>query len=182
VCFAGTETVELENGEMKAISEVTVGDCILAADIDGTTSYSTVVALAHPKNNEVASFVHIETDSTDIKVTPAHLVMSSVGCVSPMALTKAADVAVNSCLLTTGGPSKVTSATIVVEAGIYSVVTEKELIVVNGVVASPFAVSHEIGNAYYGIHRTLMNFFPALLKSSLFENVHFAFSTLVASF
>ena len=41
-CFAGTETVQLESGDIKAIADVRVGDRVLSASTAGTTSYSEV--------------------------------------------------------------------------------------------------------------------------------------------
>lgn len=176
-CFAGSETVQLENGEIKVISEVIVGDRILAADMDGVTKFSSVVALAHPKNNIASTFVHVETVSMDVKVTPEHLLMASADC-SAMKLTKASDVSVDSCILTVDGPARVTAISQVVQQGIYSVVTEKELIVVNGVIASPFAVNHEIASRYYDIYRL----FPSALVFKAFETIHFGISAFVQSF
>ena len=41
-CFAGSETVDLDSGEVRAISDVRVGDRILAANSEGKTSFSEV--------------------------------------------------------------------------------------------------------------------------------------------
>ena len=41
-CFAGSETVTLESGDVKSISEVKVGDRVLAASATGKTSFSDV--------------------------------------------------------------------------------------------------------------------------------------------
>jgi len=41
-CFAGSETVEMESGEVRLISEVQIGDRILAADATGATSFSSL--------------------------------------------------------------------------------------------------------------------------------------------
>jgi Hint module len=41
-CFAGTETVQLESGGIKAIADIVVGDRVLAASALGKASYSEV--------------------------------------------------------------------------------------------------------------------------------------------
>ena len=41
-CFAGTETVQLESGDIKAIADIVVGDRVLAASALGKTSFSEV--------------------------------------------------------------------------------------------------------------------------------------------
>jgi len=177
-CFSKTETVQLENGSIKQISDVEVGDRIMSADIDGTISFSSVVAVAHPTNSKITSFLHIETSTTDIKATPDHLLLASIDCVSDMKLTKAADIVIDSCIATTDGPVHVEAISEEVHAGIYSVVTEKEYIVVNGVIASPFAVNHHVASLYYDFHRTVFAFAPAVLMSSLFKSLHFGISAI----
>ena len=59
-----------------------------------------------------------------------------------------------------------------------TVVTEEDFIVVNGVLASPFAVNHAVPNAFYHIHRTLFWMAPALVKSAVFAEAHRVFSAL----
>ena len=60
-CFAGTEIVTMQSGEMRAICEVTVGDRVLAADVSGETLFSEVVFVPHGDNKESAPFGHIRT-------------------------------------------------------------------------------------------------------------------------
>ena len=54
-------------------------------------------------------------------------------------MTKAGDVALGACLMTVDGEEKVVGKEIVESFGIYTLVTNEALVVVNGVVASPFA-------------------------------------------
>ena len=49
-CFAGSESVTIESGEQKTISEVEVGDRILSADSDGKTAFATILSVPHGKN------------------------------------------------------------------------------------------------------------------------------------
>jgi hypothetical protein len=44
-------------------------------------------------------------------------------------------------------------------------VTTEQLIVVNGVLASPFAVNHLAANYFYDIYRAIYRRAPALMKS-----------------
>ena len=48
---------------MRAISEVTVGDRVLAADVSGETLFSEVVFVPHGASKESALFAHITTES-----------------------------------------------------------------------------------------------------------------------
>lgn len=49
--------------------------------------------------------------------------------------------------------------------GLQTIVTKAEFVVVNGIVASPFAYSHVAGNLYYQLHRFLYGAAPQLLLS-----------------
>jgi len=53
--------------------------------------------------------------------------------------------------------------------GIYTIVTGEEYVVVNGIVASPFAVSHYVPNAYYNFHRLAYKTFPESMKTIAFD-------------
>jgi Hint module len=46
-CFSGSETVTLESGGSKVLSEVVLGDRVLTSDVAGDLSYSEVSALGY---------------------------------------------------------------------------------------------------------------------------------------
>ena len=73
-------------------------------------------------------------------------------------------VAVGDCIMTVTGEEKVTSVERVWGEGVYTVVTNAEYVVVNGIIASPFGVNHVMGNLYYNVHRMVYASAPALLK------------------
>ena len=78
-CFAGTETVTLESGESKFLSDVRVGDRILSSDAAGQTSFSDVVFVPHGANSDKANFAHITTaEGRDLKMTPNHVIPAGV--------------------------------------------------------------------------------------------------------
>jgi hypothetical protein len=179
-CFAGSETVELASGETIAISEVKMGDRVLGADANGNTKFSEVIAVPHARNAESAVFTHLETASgNDIKMTPEHLVMVSKACDSATELVQAGEVASGMCLMTTTGMDGVKSTSEVTSKGVYTVVLQdSEMVVVNGVVASPFAVNHATANAYYNVIRAL----PASVMSlPLLKQANLVFGSIVAS-
>jgi len=142
-CFAGSE------------SEVAVGDKVLAANAQGDMSFSEVVAVPHGRNRENALFTRIATASQrDIKMTPDHLVLAAPDCAS-FSLVVASAVQAGDCLRTVDGAEKMVSVSVVEGQGVYSLVTKEEFVVVNGVVASPFAGNHAAAHAFYNIHRVL---------------------------
>jgi hypothetical protein len=167
----------LADGSHKSIAEVVVGDSIFSSDRAGKTSFSKVIAVPHGPNTQSALFIQLATASADIKMTAAHLVMVDRACSGATALMEAASVEVGMCLLSTTGPQAVESVLTVEGHGIYSVVTEEEFIVVNGFVASPFAVNHAVPNAYYNVVRTV----PALLNTELAKQANLLFGALAAS-
>ena len=55
--------------------------------------------------------------------------------------------------------------------GLYTIVTKEEYVVVNGIIASPFAVNHMLANLYYNVHRLVYASAPSLLN---YPPLHFA--------
>jgi predicted extracellular nuclease len=166
-CFAASETLHLESGEVRAISDVRVGDRVLAADAAGRTSYSDVVYVPHRANSDDALFTHITTASgRDIKMTPSHIILAGP-CHSSasLPLTYASSVSVGDCVMTVSGEDMVSTVETVQGKGLYTVVTKEEYVVVNGIVASPFAVNHMLANLYYNIHRFAYTTAPSILNN-----------------
>lgn len=160
-CFSGSDTVTLDTGAFKALSEVTVGDRVLSANAHGEFSYSEVVFLPHGSNDEEATFVEIATASgKQLKATKMHLMQTCDG-----SLAYAGSLKTGSCLRTIDGDEMISTLSITVAKGIYTAVTKNEFLVVGGVVVSPFAVAHSITHAYYNIHRALYEMAPSAVKS-----------------
>ena len=57
-----------------------------------------------------------------------------------------------------------------------------ELLVVNGVVASPFALNHAVADAYYNIHRGMYRLAPWLLRLPAVVKANLVFGSVVESF
>jgi predicted extracellular nuclease len=172
-CFAGSETLHLESGEVKAISDVRVGDRVLSADAAGRTSYSDVVFVPHRANSDDSIFTHITTASgRDIKMTPSHIILAGP-CHSSasLPLTYASSVSVGDCVMTVSGEDMVSTVETVQGKGLYTVVTKEEYVVVNGIIASPFAANHMVANLYYNLHRFVHSSFPSFLTN---QALHYA--------
>jgi hypothetical protein len=164
-CFSADELIETEGGARVPISSIRVGDRVLASSRTGDFKYADVIAVPHGKNDIETSFVVVSTAATDLKLTPDHLILSGV-CGSDLALKKAADVLVGSCLMTTTGQVNVSGISVARGKGVYTIVTTEELVVVNGIVASPFALNHFAADSFYNVVRLLHRSSPAMLKSS----------------
>ena len=178
-CFAGSEMVLLESGASIPLSEVKVGDRVLSANTMGKVRFSSVVSVPHGANQMSAIFLHLQlVNGMDLKLTAEHLLMGGSCADSALTLKTAASLHVGDCVHTVSGQEKISAIQEVQGKGLYSVVTEEELIVVNGVLASPFAVNHAVPHAFYHIHRILFWMAPALVKSAGFAEAHRVFSAL----
>jgi hypothetical protein len=183
-CFAGSETLQLENGATIAMDKVQIGDKVLVASLvdSKSTFYSPVMLIPHLTNSVKATFVHMSTVSgRDVKMTADHLVMSGE-CghgTSSLSLVQAASVKVGTCLATVTGEDTVSSVSIVAGEGIYTVVPEKDsLLIVNGILASPFSVNHMLVNAFYNIHRAFL-IVPFTLRSNFVTKIVTCFGELM---
>ena len=163
VCFSGDDSVTLESGAAKLFSEVAIGDKVQTADATGALSFSNVVALPHAVNKKLASFVDVVTASgKSLKATKMHLLQQCDG-----SLAYAGSLSKGDCLRTVDGDEAVTALSMTKAEGIYTAVTTNEFLVVNGIVASPFAVTHGLVNSFYNLHRTVAKFMPTALASPL---------------
>ena len=169
-CFAGSSEVTLENGDSKKISEVIIGDRVLSYR-KGKSVYSDVVAIPHARNSDLSEFIQITTTSGKvIKATPQHLIKAGV-CDSDMSLIPAIRVTDKDCVLTADGQETVMSSMNVMEEGLYTIVTNEEYLIVNGIVASPFAVNHAIPHFFYNFHRMLYKLMPQCLSTKMMTSV-----------
>jgi len=185
----------LESGNTKALSDIRVGDRVLVASMDGRElSYSPIIAIPHGENSERSIMTKISIESgTDLTLTPDHLVVAGscdAAAGSVMSLRLAGDVKVGTCVQSitssSGGPTrvKVIAVSSVNVNGIYTAVAlaSDKLLVVNGVVASPFAVNHLLVNAYYELHRMIYRFAPWILSLDAAPKVSTIFGNIMASY
>ena len=157
-CFAATETVTLESGATKAISEVVVGDRVLTVNAQGEHVYSDVAYLPHGQNAVQATFAVVTTASgRDLKMTLNHYLPAgrcALPAAAPLPVVVASAVAVGDCVLTVSGRERVVSVDTVAGEGIYTAIAMEELLVVNGIVATPYGgINPALANVYYNMHR-----------------------------
>ena len=138
-CFAGSEQVTLENGHTKAMADVQVGDRVLMVNAKGQQVFSDVVYLPHGDNEEQATFAQVTTESgRDIKMTMNHILPAGACALSTLPLVAAGRVVMGDCIQTVDGREQVVSVSQVEGKGIYTIIAMEELIVVNGIVATPY--------------------------------------------
>lgn len=163
-CFLGTETVELENGENKMISQATVGDRVLTYNPSTQHfKYADVVAVPHAKNDIYSQLIKIIlVTSEELNVTPDHLIFAGP-CEedSTFALKKASSLQRGFCLMNKYGERvAIAGINLFQGQGLYTLVTKEEFIVVNDFVCSPFGHNHLMVNTFYKMHRWLYDYLP----------------------
>jgi len=162
------------------MKDISIGDMVLTLSANtGDFSYAPVIALPHGKNEIVADFIHVTTElSDDLKLTPDHLILAGA-CSSPLGLMKASALTAGSCVATTRGRAVVRQVEVVQSAGVYTVVTTSDYLVVNNIVASPFAVSHTAANVYYTAYQAIYLAFPLVAIKMALVAVNRIFSSFV---
>jgi Hint module len=153
---------------------VRAGDRVLAADASRQTIFSEVVFVPHGSNADKTVFTHITTtQGRDIKMTGSHILPAGAcGSTSPLPDVYASSVIVGDCIMTVSGMEEVSAVETVQGLGLYTIVTKEEYVVVNGIIASPFAYNHMVANFYYNIHRFLYACVPGLLTSPLIHSAN----------
>lgn len=136
-CFAGEMSVSLESGAIKTLKDVVLGDSILSySPSEKIFLFSDVMYLPHSANNQLSSFIELSFESVRatervLLLTPDHLILAG-DCKDSvnLVLRAAQSIKVGECLMNERG-EKVRVLTV-----------SEEYLVVEGVVASPFAVNH----------------------------------------
>ena len=145
----------IEAGFDKPLSEVQVGDRVLTVNAQGEPVFSDVVYVPHGRNEEHTIFAQVATASgRDLKMTLNHYLPAGACALSTLPLISAGQVVVGDCVQTVSGREQVVSVGKVEGKGIYTVIAMEELIVVNGIVATPYGgVNPTLANWYYNLHR-----------------------------
>jgi hypothetical protein len=74
--------------------------------------------------------------------------------------------------MSVSGEERISAVEVVPGQGLYTIMTKEEYVVVNGIIASPFAVKHMMANLYYNMHRSVYESAPALCDSSIIRTAN----------
>lgn len=167
-CFYAFDTVLLANGETRFMADLRVDDEIQSVDANMQVVFAKVLFIPHEPNTIKATFIHFTMElGNSIHVTPNHLLMKT-SCVSNAlspTLVLASNVELNDCLITVHGKQRVMEKEEVMRRGLYTAITTVDYVVVNGVVASPFALNHHVPTAFYRLLSHLPLQFLAIATS-----------------
>lgn len=159
-CFSGLSRVMVEGSDAALpIRDLSIGDRVLSLDVaTGSLHYDDVVAFLHRSGDESAYFHRLEAENdVTIHVTPSHLLFSAdlEGSVLTSAeAVPASDVTEGRYIFVAMGNASSVSAVkvrhvrVMREVGVYAPLTRTGTIVVDGVIASCYAVfqSHDVAH------------------------------------
>ena len=133
---------------------------MLTINIKGGQVFSDVVYLPHGRNEQRATFAQVSTESgRDLKMTLNHMLPAGACVLSNLPYVAASKVVVGDCVQTVSGREQVVSVGKVEGKGIYTVIAMEELIVVNGIIATPYGgINPTLANLYYNLHRLMYTF------------------------
>ncbi|KAH0629263.1 hypothetical protein JD844_011202 [Phrynosoma platyrhinos] len=150
-CFPGDAAVTLQSGEKRRLSELRRGDFVLSVDQSGQVTPSEVLLFLDRDQHQQATFVAIETDSPvhRLLLTPSHLIFAAqdlANSTEDFSPIFASRVRVgDSVLAYQDGSLQLHPAQVVrvwwqEGTGVYAPLTSHGTILVNGVLASCYAV------------------------------------------
>jgi hypothetical protein len=173
-CFSKDSLLKLENGNIIKIEDAKIGDKILSYSLkENKLKYSPIVAIPHQKNNILSKFIKFTTNSgKNIKMTDKHLIPVLKQNNNTFNNIFAEKIEINDIVKSVDGNEQITSIEIIEDEGVYTVVTLEEYIVVDNIIASPYAVFelfHLLGNIYYSLHKNLYRLNPIIINSSYFK-------------
>ncbi|XP_068669980.1 sonic hedgehog protein-like [Montipora foliosa] len=166
-CFSSDSTVKLENGAVKRIRHLKIGDSVQVMTQDGKIGYSEVMMFVDylPDVSNV-SHILIETKkpAKRITMTPSHLLFTSNSLGTELTAKQAIKVSIGEFVLVSSGgqliPSQVANLSMVELTGMVAPVTVEGNIIVDGVLSSCYAVidDHESAHLAFGPMRIAHNY------------------------
>ncbi|MBN3303455.1 desert hedgehog protein [Amia ocellicauda] len=167
-CFPGSAQVSLAGGGQVPLRTLAPGALVLAADGSGQLVPSRVLLFLHRDAGQAAQFVVLEMEEGErIWLTPSHLLFLSPDCaLDPQRYqaSYASRAQPGQYVLTQGGaggqlrPSRVVSVSLEEADGVFAPLTEHGTLIVDGVLASCYAVveDHRLAHWAFGPLRLLL--------------------------
>ena len=159
-CFTAESKVVREDGRRVNMSDVRVGDRVQSVDSLGNIVYSEVLMFLDREPEERMQFIVVTgEDGSVLTLTPSHLVYAGrpdCEALECMAASYAGNVAPGDTILVTVGQAgvrvtRVASVSVTSSTGVFAPLTRSGNLVVDGVLASCYAVidSHTVAHAAF---------------------------------
>ena len=184
-CFPGLSTVILSDGRTKLLKELCVGDKVLATDQQGNIVPSDFLMFLDQDQHITREFVVLETDEPRrrLTLTPAHLVfvINNNTKNSNIQAVFASDVKPGQWLYAVGNDwphhlisAKVISISVEHNEGSYAPITSHGTIIVDGVLASCYAVvdNHHLAHWVFAPVRLWHSFLSLVGLLKELDSVH----------
>nr|XP_033800641.1 indian hedgehog protein [Geotrypetes seraphini] len=148
-CFPGGALVTLKSGEQRAVSTLQTGERILAMDKTGRPIFSDFLTFLDKDSSSLRHFLVIETQAPprQLTLTASHLLFLAKNfsrSLTDFQPVFASSVQPGQYILVAGAldlqPAQITAVSAVLDTGAYAPLTRHGTVVVDGVVASCFAV------------------------------------------
>ncbi|KAL1132703.1 hypothetical protein AAG570_010655 [Ranatra chinensis] len=153
-CFTGNSTVLVEGGVRRRLSELQVGDRVLSLDkATGRMVYSEVILFLDRDESRWRQFLSVETSSGEtVRVTPSHLVLRKT-LSGVLESVFAGKLAPGDVLMVGSGKNLIETSvervSVVADQGVFAPLTQTGTIIVDGVLASCYAVVESQSLAHY---------------------------------
>lgn len=168
-CFPGWARVTVAGGFQKSLSSLSPGDRVMALSETGQVVFSPVLLFLHRDPKSRSRFLSLQTeDGHRLAVTAHHLVFSDASCRADSRQYRAQfarRAQTGSCIVvrTAEGevrPSRITSIWEEEDTGVYAPLTEAGTVLVDGVLASSYALveDHRLAHWAFGPVRLLFSF------------------------
>lgn len=156
-CFTAESTVQTSSGDQRKLSDLKIGEHILALDQStNTLVYSEVLLFLDWDPNQTHQFLHfVLASGRTLTVTPAHLLVTVDPQTNVTQSVYADRLHVNSTMLVMAEDNSrlvhdwVVSIDLVLHKGIYAPLTSAGTVVVDGVVASCYATVDSVALAHW---------------------------------
>ncbi|EYC13111.1 hypothetical protein Y032_0045g1272 [Ancylostoma ceylanicum] len=139
-CFTGDTQVETPSG-VKRMDELKIGDLVLTAERNSTV-FTPVISFLHRLPETVASFIKVETDEDELKLTPQHFIYK-VDCDNidyNVEMVYAEDLKAGDCLYRSRADAlhkvNIRSVSVVRERGVYAPMTRSGDLLANDIYVS----------------------------------------------
>lgn len=148
-CFSGNGTVQTSTGEMKKLSEVEIGEYVLAVDqATGKLVYSEVILFLDRNTEERREFLRVHTESgRTLTLTQTHLVLKgNASSPSTWETRFAGDLKINETVLIRDFRNislvedRVVGVKPILSTGVFAPLTKTGTLIVDGVAVSCYAV------------------------------------------